>query len=229
MIFQTGTYFGMGDTDLARSCGSQFPKFVNEVPTDDLVEIPLFSDGENDASESYNNMVSRGPRHSLVEIEPVFPPQSSSKSTIEAFFQSAYTPSPKLCNSHIDGSNCQNFDDDDDDDDDLKFNKELANAIRYQCSLFSPSLVRATNSDIKEIKRSLTVSDTSTGESLYFPPKQEPALRSTSHQTKEVQNSELCINDQDNFDTGLVYKYHRSDKHSKGYRRPELSRYQTDR
>ncbi|VUZ56164.1 unnamed protein product, partial [Hymenolepis diminuta] len=67
--------------------------------------------------------------------------------------------SPSLINRECNST--QYFQDsnrDDVDDDDLKFNEELANSIRHQCSLFSPSLVRAINSDIKEIKRSLNAS-----------------------------------------------------------------------
>ncbi|BHF58239.1 Amyloid-beta A4 precursor protein-binding A member 1 [Sparganum proliferum] len=40
--------------------------------------------------------------------------------------------------------------------DDLKFNEELATELREQCSLLSPSVVRAITSDIEDIKRSLT-------------------------------------------------------------------------
>ncbi|VDN19652.1 unnamed protein product [Dibothriocephalus latus] len=40
--------------------------------------------------------------------------------------------------------------------DDLKFNEKLATELRDQCSLLSPSVVRAITSDIEDIKRSLT-------------------------------------------------------------------------
>ncbi|VDL95369.1 unnamed protein product [Schistocephalus solidus] len=40
--------------------------------------------------------------------------------------------------------------------DDLKFNEKLAIELREQCSLLSPSVVRAITSDIEDIKRSLT-------------------------------------------------------------------------
>ncbi|KAM3178594.1 hypothetical protein ACTXT7_002221 [Hymenolepis weldensis] len=139
------TYFGHNSRQ------SRFSKFVDEIPPDDLIEIPLSSDGENDIDESSNDT-----KHSPINIQSIFPSNSTSKSVIQDFFESAYSPSliSHECNS------TQYFQDSnhDDIDDDLKFNEELANSIRHQCSLFSPSLVRAINSDIKEIKRSLNAS-----------------------------------------------------------------------
>ena len=204
----------------------QFRNFAGRVPSESLVEIPLFSDGENDTTESHAKMVSWGKRNSLVEIETTFS-HSSSKSPVVTFFQSARTPSPKFCNANlhspIDDSNCQDLDN----DDYLKFNEDLTKAIQYQCSLFSPSLVRDINSDIKEIKRSLTVSDTLTDKRQYFPSEKEGTISSALNQ-EEVEKSRICINDQDNFETHFVYKYHRGDKHSKGYRNRGKSRYQID-
>lgn len=139
------TYFGHNSRQ------SQFSKFVDEIPPDDLIEIPLSSDGENDIDESSNDT-----KHSPINIQSIFPSNSTSTSVIQDFFEPAYSPSliNRECNS------TQYFQDSnrDDVDDDLKFNEELANSIRHQCSLFSPSLVRAINSDIKEIKRSLNAS-----------------------------------------------------------------------
>ncbi|KAL5961999.1 Protein lin-10 [Taenia solium] len=188
----------MGDTDLAlNSNENQFSKFVNEVPVDDFVEIPLISDGESDTSERCPNAIPQEKR-SLVELEPVFPPQSDSHSAIQAFFEPTYTPSPKrytsnLC-SPVDGMSCQDLDDDVEDD--FKFNEDLANAMRYQCSLFSPSLVRAINSDIKEIKRSLTTSVASEDDKPSLSQKQESFSYSTPFQMKESQNSRRIKNDE---------------------------------
>ncbi|VDK40620.1 unnamed protein product [Taenia asiatica] len=216
----------MGDTDLAlNSNENQFSKFVNEVPVDDFVEIPLVSDGEIDTSERCPNAIPQEKR-SLVELEPVFPPQSDSHSAIQAFFEPTYTPSPKrytsnLC-SPVDGTSCQDLDDDVEDD--FKFNEDLANAMRYQCSLFSPSLVRAINSDIKEIKRSLTTSVASEDDKPSLSQKQESFPCSTPFQMKESQNSRRIKNDEGIFEHDLTFKFHRHSKHSGGRRWHEQSR-----
>ncbi|VDO01004.1 unnamed protein product [Rodentolepis nana] len=140
---------------------SQFSKFVDEIPTDDLVEIPLSSDGENDVDEFSNDT-----KHSPIDTQPIFPSNSASQSVIQDFFEPPFSPS-LISNK---SNSTQYFQDSnhDDIDDDLKFSEDLANSIRNQCSLFSPSLVRAINSDIKEIKRSLNASKC--GEKLHNKP-----------------------------------------------------------
>ncbi|VDM32859.1 unnamed protein product [Hydatigera taeniaeformis] len=218
----------MGDTELVlNSTGNQFSKFVNEVSLDDFVEIPLVSDGESDTSERCSIAISQDEKHSLIELEPVFPPQPDSHSAIQAFFESTYTPSPKRYASNIHspvgGTGCQDLDVD---VEDLKFNEDLANAMRYQCSLFSPSLVRAINSDIKEIKRSLATSVASEDDKPKFSQKQESFLSSTSLQMKESQNSRRIKNAEGIFDHDLTFKFHRHSKHSGDRRWHEQSRYQ---
>nr|CDS27964.1 amyloid beta A4 protein [Hymenolepis microstoma] len=130
---------------------SQFSKFVDEIPPDDLVEISLSSDGEHDVDEFSNDT-----KHSPINTQPIFPSNSASQTVIQDFFEPPFSPSIISHNTN----STQYFQDSnyDDIDDDLKFNEDLANSIRHQCSLFSPSLVRAINSDIKEIKRSLNAS-----------------------------------------------------------------------
>lgn len=218
----------MGDTDLAlNSNGNQFSKFVNEVPLDDFVEIPLVSDGESDTSERCSNAILQDEKRSLIELEPVFPPQSDSHSAIQAFFEPTYTPSPKRYASNlrspVDGTSCQDLDGD---VDDFKFNEDLANAVRYQCSLFSPSLVRAINSDIKEIKRSLTTSVAPEDDKPSFSQKQESFPCSIPFQMKEAQNSRRIKNDEGIFEHDLTFKFHRNSKLSGGRRWHERSRYQ---
>ncbi|EUB64952.1 hypothetical protein EGR_00221 [Echinococcus granulosus] len=227
VCFFIDIYIDMGDTDLPQSSnGNRFSKFVNEVPLDDFVEIPLFSDGESDTCEPHSRATPQDAKHSLIELEPVFPPQSNSHSAIQAFFEPTYTPSPKRYASNlrspVDGTSCQDMEDDVEDD--LNFNEDLANAIQYQCSLFSPSLVHAINSDIKEIKRSLTTSAASEDDKLGFPQKQESFACSTSFQMKEAQNSRRIKNDEGIFKPDLTFKFHRHRKHSGGRRRHEQSR-----
>lgn len=128
---------------------NQFSKFVDEIPPDELVEIPLSSDGENEVDD-----FSSKAKCSPISIQPVFPSRPTSKSEIQEFFEPAYSPS-HITSDSASTQYFENSNNDDDIEDDLKFNEELANSIRHQCSLFSPSLVHAINSDIMEIKRSL--------------------------------------------------------------------------
>lgn len=138
------------------SSKNQFSKFVDEIAIEDLVEIPLSSDEENKSDDKFNRFLSDDTKPSLVNTQSVCSSNSISKPVIQAFFEPTCSPSPNRQKSN----NGQDFQDSNHYyvDDDLKLNEDLANSIRHQCSLFSPSLVRAINSDIKEIKRSLNAS-----------------------------------------------------------------------
>ncbi|KAM7540096.1 hypothetical protein Aperf_G00000022650 [Anoplocephala perfoliata] len=150
----------MEDTYFAQnSRENQFSKFVDEIAIEDLVEIPLSSDEENKPDDKSHRAPSYDTKSPLANTQPVISSSSVSKPVIQAFFEPACTPSPKQRNSNkVQDSQDSSHDDA---EDDLRLNEDLANSIRHHCSLFSPSLVRAINSDIKEIKRSLNTSSIS--------------------------------------------------------------------
>ncbi len=133
----------------------QYSKFLNQDAPSEFVEISLDSENEDQGRGPFAKLYHD--QTSLIEIEPVFP--SHLTQPIEAFFESAHTPSSTRSTSPVHAppisSTFQDLDNDEVDED-LRFNEELANEMRHQCTLLSPSLVRAITSDIEEIKRSLS-------------------------------------------------------------------------
>lgn len=157
------------------------PGFVNPKSDEELVEISLNSDTEEDRVEHFQHFHNS----QLIEIEPVFPPQKTSVDLTSFIDSDQTSTSPKSGSpGFFSETACQDLDNDEDFDEDLKFNLDLADEMRRQCTILSPSLVRAITSDIEEIRRSLSSANPSppctTNLLNLLPPKQHTLSSATA-------------------------------------------------
>ncbi|VDD76383.1 unnamed protein product [Mesocestoides corti] len=213
----------MGDADYAQNPhDSQFSKFVNEVTAEEFVEIPLFSDAEHDGEDVCPNLARIDPQPSLVEVECIYPPHSESRPESQIYCES---PKSVISDSQsaFNDANCLNLDNEEVGED-LKLNEGLAYEMQYQCTLLSPSLVRAITSDIEEIKRSLAKANASNNTMPDLLPKQGTGALPTVSPIKGTLHSKQIINDKISNERDVLFKFQRSTKLSGARKRHENSR-----